>query len=180
MVSRFPGAVGSGGRMGKHVPPSTHPVSLGPGNTSSSPLTGHPLQTWRALSPRGASWARCALWGEGVCGGQPSPKTPSLLPLPRPLSVSSSTPPSFRLPSSSSLSRASEASPEVLCQQDPPHLLWDHPCQEFRGGRGAPGDPGIRESHAPLGNLVHPAPETPRSSQASDGAEAQGEGEAGR
>lgn len=43
----------------------THPVSLGPSDTSCSPLTGHPLQTWRALSPRGASWARCTLGWRG-------------------------------------------------------------------------------------------------------------------
>lgn len=45
----------------RHGQPGTYPVSLGPGDTSCSPLTRHPLQTWRTLSPRGASWARCTL-----------------------------------------------------------------------------------------------------------------------
>lgn len=77
---------------GRHGHPGTHPVSLGPSDASCSPLTGHPLQTWRALSPRGASWARCTLWGGGgsLCWTAPAqdPSTqasfPSLPPLPTP------------------------------------------------------------------------------------------------
>lgn len=87
---------------GRPAQPGTHPVSLGSGDTSCSPLAGHALQTWRALSPRGAGWASCALWGRGLCGGQlllralQAPFLP-LLPLPRPLWVSPSIPPSFHL-----------------------------------------------------------------------------------
>lgn len=97
--------------LGEAHQAGTHSVSLRPSDTSCSPLTGHPLQTWRALSPRGASWARCTLGCEGrkgVCSGQHHPWDPSaqprpllsLPPMPRPSSVSFSTPPSS--PSSSS------------------------------------------------------------------------------
>ena len=73
---------------------------------------------------------------------------------------------------------------QVQCGQgeNNPVMLLPSSMHATHTGHGecAYSDPGIRESHAPLGNLVPPAPETPRSSQASDGAEAQGEGEAGQ
>lgn len=71
--------------LGEAHQAGTHSVSLRPSDTSCSPLTGHPLQTWRALSPRGASWARCTLGCEGrkgVCSGQHHPWDPSAQPPP--------------------------------------------------------------------------------------------------
>lgn len=106
--------------LGEARLPGTYPVSLGPRNTSCSPLTGHALQTWRALSPRGASWARSTLVGGGekecVVGstspGIPVPRCP-FPPLPPPPR------PPFSFLSHSSLSpflfhpqQASQASPE--------------------------------------------------------------------
>ena len=138
--------------------PGTHPVSFGPGDASRAPLTGHPLQTWRALSPRGASRARCALQEEGEGGlwwaapaQDPSAQVPfpSLPPLPsQPL-------PFLLLPQ------------QVARTTRQPHLLWDRLCQECRGGHGAPGGPGRRESHVRLGSLVHPVADT-RSHEARD------------
>ena len=69
------------GVWGRPAQPGTHPVSLGSGDTSCSPLAGHALQAWRALSPRGAGWASCTLCGRGLCGGQlllRAPKAPFL------------------------------------------------------------------------------------------------------
>ena len=68
----------------KRAQPGTHPVSLGPSDASCSSLTGHPLQTWRALSPSGASWASCALrwernlWRAALSLGTPGPEPPFL------------------------------------------------------------------------------------------------------
>lgn len=156
------GPWGDGVWAGNHdfggAQPGTHPVSFGPGDASRTPLTGHPLQTWRALSPRGASRARCALREEGAGGlwwaapaQDPSTQAPfpSLPPLPsQPL-------PFLLLPQ------------QVARTTRQPHLLWDRLCQECRGGHGAPGGPGRRESHVHLGSLVHPVADT-RSHEARD------------
>ena len=153
---------------GRPAQPGTHPVSLGSSDTSCSPLAGHALQTWRALSPRGAGWASCALCGRGLWWAAPPPGTQSPLSSP---SSSAQTPLGLTL--HPSLLSSSSPKPPPLPPRGPhrPHLLWDHPCQECRGGRGAPGGPGNRGSHVLLGNLVHPGAETSRTHQAEAGRE---------